>query len=426
MNINIYADSVEQDNTSHNNNHDMQEHLGSNDEVINKTKWTPLVGGGQSNKSHRIVKISDERIAFKISLSSIFAYSIFIFAGVVAIVSIVFGPALGLHGTVNHPALGLGMGVLFIGVGIFLLYKGSIQIRFDSRLKAMWHGKVDPDSILNKGSISHYTSLKELHAIQIIQEFIKGEFNGDSRKQSFYSYELNLIMHDGKRVNVLDHGNKKAIFKQANAIAQMFHVPIWDGCRSFPSTQRGLGGIAGKIFRFGNMVRNLMWIASAIFFVYGFYYLYTKYVEAQNDEKQFSSLTQEQKSALAQTLSYELVTKAKENKLSMGMLDNSIHKGAYVNEKDELGRTALFYEVMYKNFDMINSLIKKGADIDVVDNEGKGLKDLLDPIKDKFLYYYIVDAQLRKDAQSRGKMLISVDRKFDPAGNLISQQVHER
>jgi hypothetical protein len=424
--MNISIEPVEQDNTSHNNNHDMQEYLGSNDEVINKTEWTPLVNGGQSNKSHRIVEINDERIAFKISFSSIFFYSLFIIAGLIAIVAIVFGPALGLQGSVNHPVLGLGMGVLFIGVGIFLLYRGSKQIQFDSRLKAMWHGKVDPDKIINKGSISHYTSLKKLHAIQVIQEFIEGDLHDNGKRRSFYSYELNLIMDDGRRVNVLDHGNKKAIFNQAQAIAELFNIPLWDGCRSFAYEKKGFGGLAGKFFRLKNIFNNIINIAAAIFIVFGFYKFYTMYVQSINDEKHFNSLTQEQRVVLAQTLSKELLRRAKDNNLSISQLDNFIHKGAYVNEKDELGRTPLFYAVMHKNFDILNILIRKGADIDVVDNEGSGLKDLLDPINDKFLYYYIVDAELSKEAASRGKVVISIDRRYDANGNMISQKVTER
>ena len=424
--MNITIEEPEQDNTSHNKNHDMQEYLGSNDEVINKTEWTPLVRGGQTNKSHRIVKISNERIAFKISFSSIFFYSLLIIVGLVSIVAIVFGPVLGLEGNVYHPVLGLGAGVFFIGGGIFFLYRGSIQIQLDSRLKAIWHGKVDPDKIINKESISYYTSLKELHAIQLIQESIEGKLDDDGNRESFYSYELNLIMNDGRRVNVIDHGNKKAIFNQAQAIAEMFHVPIWDGCRSFAYEKRGFGGISGKLFRLKNMFDNLMSIVAIIFIVFGLYKFYTMYIESQNEEKHFNSLTQEQRVVLAQTLSKEILTRAKDNNLSISQLNNFIHKGAYVDEKDELGRTPLFYAVMHKNFDILNTLIRKGADLDVVDNEGSGLKDLLDPINDKFLYYYIVDAELSKEAASRGKVVISVDRRYDANGNMISQKVTER
>jgi ankyrin repeat protein len=103
-----------------------------------------------------------------------------------------------------------------------------------------------------------------------------------------------------------------------------------------------------------------------------------------------------------------------------------VKHGAYIDDKDTLGRTALFYSVKQKNFDLANYFMRKGADLNTKDNEGTQLLDLLDPVSDKFLYYNILDAKLTQEAQSRGKHVISIDRKFDRTGKMRYQKVNER
>lgn len=412
----------EQDNTSHNKQKDMREHLGSNDEVINKTEWSPLLHhGGQSNKSHNLVKVNDERIAFKRSTSSLIIYIFLTVIGLLTLTVSMFGHLLGMSSTGN-PLYGIGVGLIFTGAGVVLLLKGGAQINMDCRLNAMWKGKIDPDAVINKKSIDGYTSLKELHAVQVIQELFQDDVDDDGhRGQSFYSYEINLVMHDGKRVNVLDHGNKKAIDEQAKMIATLFDVPLWDGCRNFHE-----GGWEGRFSQLGNLFRwgkNLLFFLVVGFILFNFY---TMYADSKAKKAKLASMTPQEKAELSSAATTELLAKVKTGNISLPMIDALLRKGAYLDEKDVFGRTPLFYAVMHKNFDQINIFIRKNADLSIIDNEGKGLKDLLDPINDSFLYYYIVDAELSKEARSRGKTIISIDRKFDTAGHLISQKVNEQ
>ena len=47
-------------------------------------------------------------------------------------------------------------------------------------------------------------------------------------KSSYYSYELNLVLHDGSRINVVDQGNLKRLRSDANAFSQFLDKPVWD------------------------------------------------------------------------------------------------------------------------------------------------------------------------------------------------------
>ncbi len=60
-----------------------------------------------------------------------------------------------------------------------------------------------------------------MHALQLISEYVSG-------KSSYYSYELNLVLDDGSRINVVDHGNLAAIREDAGKLALFLAKPLWD------------------------------------------------------------------------------------------------------------------------------------------------------------------------------------------------------
>jgi hypothetical protein len=58
-----------------------------------------------------------------------------------------------------------------------------------------------------------------------LSEFVSGS------KNSYYSYELNLVLDDGSRINVVDHGNLERLRSDANALSQFLDKPVWDATR---------------------------------------------------------------------------------------------------------------------------------------------------------------------------------------------------
>ena len=55
---------------------------------------------------------------------------------------------------------------------------------------------------------------------------ISKEFTG--KYDTYTGYELNLVLKDGRRINVMDHGDLPAMQDQAAAIAALIRKPIWD------------------------------------------------------------------------------------------------------------------------------------------------------------------------------------------------------
>ena len=67
------------------------------------------------------------------------------------------------------------------------------------------------------------THLSEVKAIQVLRERIS------SKNGSYYSYEINLVLADASRINVIDHGKHEAVIDDAELLATTLGVPLWDG-----------------------------------------------------------------------------------------------------------------------------------------------------------------------------------------------------
>ena len=66
-------------------------------------------------------------------------------------------------------------------------------------------------------------SLDTVYALQLIREYVKGS------ESNYYSYELNLVLRDGQRLNVVDHGDGRRLRRDAERLAQFLGVRVWDG-----------------------------------------------------------------------------------------------------------------------------------------------------------------------------------------------------
>ncbi|MFB3118125.1 MAG: hypothetical protein ACE1ZP_05110 [Myxococcota bacterium] len=96
---------------------------------------------------------------------------------------------------------------------------------FDRSLALFWRGRSEP-TLMNVGPpIASSAPLSSIHALQLLSEFVSGS------KNSYYSYELNLVLNDGRRINVVDHGNLKRLRGDAKTLSQFLDKPVWDATR---------------------------------------------------------------------------------------------------------------------------------------------------------------------------------------------------
>ena len=114
------------------------------------------------------------------------------------------------------------VGAVFTIVGACLYWFGTVPRVFDQRLAAFWRGRreLTPMELVARGNSS--APLSSIHALQLLSEYISGS------KNSYTSYELNLVLNDGSRINVVDHGNLERLRSDANRLSQFLDKPVWD------------------------------------------------------------------------------------------------------------------------------------------------------------------------------------------------------
>jgi hypothetical protein len=76
-------------------------------------------------------------------------------------------------------------------------------------------------------SVKEHCRLSDIHAIQLLQEYVSTSSSSGSSSR-YYSYELNLVLKDGNRLNVVDHGKLSLIRTDAEQLGQFLNVPVWD------------------------------------------------------------------------------------------------------------------------------------------------------------------------------------------------------
>ena len=216
------------------------------DPVAMQTDWTPAKFGGAHFGTHKLVESNPDRLEFRASIWAKLYYIFFLGMEIAVVVLIVFFGLLSLGSYTDwYPAdwghiITIGAGVACTIVGACMYYFGTAPIVFDRRRGFFWKGRKHPDHVFDKGTLKHFAKLEKVYALQIISELVGGQTKGH---QSYTSYELNLVLEDGKRITVIDHGNKDRLRKDADTLAAFLDKPVWK-----------LGVPEGGIYRLGEDV----------------------------------------------------------------------------------------------------------------------------------------------------------------------------
>ncbi len=189
-----------------------------NDPVATQTAWTPLKSGGTNFRTHRFIEYDMNKVGFRASTGAIIFHCIFLLAGL-GMLSIYFLPGAAADEGIIVAEI---MGLIFASIGGSLLYFGTRPIIFDKYTGVYQKGRKVPESVPQGEHMKNYAMLSDIHAVQLLSEYIRGS------KSSYYSYELNLVLKDGFRINVIDHGNPQKLHDDAVRVAQFLGVPLWD------------------------------------------------------------------------------------------------------------------------------------------------------------------------------------------------------
>ncbi len=180
--------------------------------VESNINWEPLNKGGNSFKTHKLVSFSNARIEYR----AILGYKLLGYFFLIAAVSI---PIL-MYITQTIPILMILLALVSLSVGTTLYKRADLPIVFDKGLGYFWKGKIEPSMVSEISGIKVATKLEDIYGLQVIKELVRGKEN------RYYSYEINLILNSGERLNVVDYGNANSILQDASTLSKFLDRPV--------------------------------------------------------------------------------------------------------------------------------------------------------------------------------------------------------
>ena len=209
-----------QDNSPVNNFYDSED----NDPIKLKTSVDPAIEGGNLIHTYKVVNDDPEVLEFRPTKKYISIILLYVLLWFVPIITF-------FHGNIYFDQRAIAT-LLFALISTLLtvrvLYKRKVFIAFDKRNYFFWKGKkslyLKPNGEEAKRS---FCKFDQIHAIQLISEYISPRKLTSERK-TYYSYEINLVLKDGSRINVVDHSNIDSIMHDAQTLSKFLNKPIWD------------------------------------------------------------------------------------------------------------------------------------------------------------------------------------------------------
>ena len=168
------------------------------DPVAIRTEWTPLVPGGSNFVTHRLVALSPSLLAIHKSIwLRIFGMWFVILGSIVSTIGLT---------TRNWPVALFGLPFVIAGA-VILRPK---RLMFDS-VKRLFAGE-------------KLISFSAIHALQLLRERLSSNEGGPD----FDSYELNVVLVTGERINLLDHAGGALVKEDARRLGAFIGCKVWD------------------------------------------------------------------------------------------------------------------------------------------------------------------------------------------------------
>ena len=92
---------------------------------------------------------------------------------------------------------------------------------FDATERAFFMTNRDPRTVVAEQQ-EPYVPFTEIGALQLLRKYC------GVGKHSYWAYELNLILWNGKRIHLVAHGNYRRLVADAATLAAWLKIPFWN------------------------------------------------------------------------------------------------------------------------------------------------------------------------------------------------------
>lgn len=199
-----------------------------NDPVALQTDWKQVFASRSGAASSTLVNKDENTLVYKSSIGGRIFGVVFILAGIF-VLWISFMAENGQEGfviNVKQPWILWLVALVFALAGVFIIIQSVTPVAFDRAKGIYYRGRkfADPANVDGK----HSLNFRDIHAIQLLTRLEStSQENGPSRV--YRVYELNLVKHDAKRVHVTTYNQADRARRDAESIARLVKVPVWDG-----------------------------------------------------------------------------------------------------------------------------------------------------------------------------------------------------
>lgn len=193
-----------------------------NDPIALQTAWHPARGGGTNFRTRKLVSLNSTCMAFRPTLQVLLFAAVFIGIPILMLGVLYYRHPFNFF----HPKTGMLLAMAFLAIfmlaGLIMLFFSTRPIVFDRSRDLFRKSWKNPPTPLSQAAGKGFARLSQIHALQIVSEHCSGD---DS---SFMSYELNLVLKDASRINVVDHGKLEKLQADAAQLARFLGKPLWD------------------------------------------------------------------------------------------------------------------------------------------------------------------------------------------------------
>ena len=185
------------------------------DPIAEQVLWSPLQLTGASNCiTHRAAISADgNQLEFQQTQRSNFYVGAMLVAGGVLPAAAIAVAVAG--GDINTIMAFGATGLLLGAVGVYFWHNLKQPRVFDRRVGRF--------QVVPPNPTSREQRLSEIHALQIVSQFITMDDSPD-----FYCHQLNLVLKNAARLNVIAHGSYHELRKDAEVLGDFLNVPVWD------------------------------------------------------------------------------------------------------------------------------------------------------------------------------------------------------
>ncbi|MCB9495434.1 MAG: hypothetical protein H6686_00915 [Fibrobacteria bacterium] len=196
------------------------------DPLAARVEWTPLKRGGTNFRTHRLHQESPVLVRFKPSIQGYAFPLAFLLGGVIPLAILIHAPGALMHFQLKHGLLLL-FSLPFFGIGIWSWRTMTRVSSFDKREGWYWAGGSIPSANPHLVDPTRACPLSDIKAIQILSESVRGD-----KGRSYSSLELNLVLADASRRQVVDHGGG-GLEEEARTLAEFLGVPLWNAANGY-------------------------------------------------------------------------------------------------------------------------------------------------------------------------------------------------